>query len=828
MFRNYLSAALGNIGRNGLYAGITILGLAVSFAAAILIGLYVRDEFSFDRFIPGHERVWRLQDDLLLPGQKPRPMTSVQSTAAANLRFDFPEVERTARLSNSRGLLKQGDRVTSEPLVWVDPDFFKVMPFPVLAGDLAAALATPDGLVLTREMARKYFGQDAPIGRTILVDPGLDGRPGLSPDELRVVSGFHPMRVMAVLAEPPSSSHLTDKIFAAGLAPFSPTALEDRHPSPMTENLTAYVKLKPGASPAGWDARLKAFAERHYRVPGDGRVINRYWLAPLDDLHFTGSEGETVGDRRVDLAIAAVGALIVAIAAINFVTLMTARATRRAVEVGVRKAVGARRRDLVVQFMGEALIYVAISMVIAVVAAELVRPAFNAFLQRNLRFDYLADPVLAGALVGSALVTTLLAGIYPALVLSAYRPAAALKGGAGQSTGSVAMRQALVIVQFAILIGLVVMTATIYRQTRFVLNDALRLNTDQVVRMFAPCGSSFEQEARRLAGVKAVACTSSKALMQFDTGATDVVMPDRSVRIIYVAQLGPGFFEVHGLKPVAGRFFSRAHGEDMVLDRPNPPIDLQPSLVINETGARFLGFSNPQAAVGKTVTWGRWSLSLPDDRLPPDRPSRIVGVVPDFTLGSARTAIRPTLFFVDPSLSKFLVLKLDRQHIPETMDALRQLWRRTGHDRPPNIVFESQSIQALYQDVITQGVALSVCAGLAIVIACLGLFALAAFVTERRTKEIGVRKAMGASASDVVRLLLWQFTRPVLWANLIAWPAAFFAMDYWLHGFAYRVGQPVWLFLAASLVAAAIAWATVSFQSWMAARAKPATALRYE
>jgi putative ABC transport system permease protein len=206
----------------------------------------------------------------------------------------------------------------------------------------------------------------------------------------------------------------------------------------------------------------------------------------------------------------------------------------------------------------------------------------------------------------------------------------------------------------------------------------------------------------------------------------------------------------------------------------------------------------------------------------------VVGVVPDFTLGTARTAIRPTLFFVDPHLARFLVIKLDRERIPETMDALRRLWRQTGHDRPPGIIFESQSIQALYRDVITQGVALGICAGLAIVIACLGLFALAAFVTERRTKEIGVRKAMGASSSDVIRLLLWQFTQPVLWANLVAWPGAFFAMDYWLHGFAYRVPQPAWLFAAAAFAAALIAWLTVSFQSWMAARARPATALRYE
>jgi putative ABC transport system permease protein len=830
MFRSYLAAALGNIGRNGLYAGITILGLAVSFTAAILVGLYVRDEYSFDRFVPGHENVYRLKLDLLLPGQKPRPIDVVQSTATAYLKLDFPEVQSTARLGTSSSTLKSGAWSTNDNVSWVDPDFFKVMPFPILAGDPNAALAEPDGLVLTRATARQYFGEDKPIGRTLLVDPGQEGRIGLPADELRMISGFHPMKVLAVLDDPPSSSHLTANIYAAGVAPFSPNSVEDRHPNAGNENVLAYLRLKPGATPARWTDRLQAFEDRRYPNP-PGHSTNRFWFASLDELHFIPQgTGPTAivrpsADRRVDIAIAAVGALVVVIAAINFVTLMTARATRRAVEVGVRKATGARRRDLVVQFMGESLIYTVIAMAMAVVTAELVLPSLNAFLQRNLRFDYFADPALVGALVAAALLTALLAGAYPALVLSSFRPAAALKGGLGLSTGSVAVRQGLVIIQFAILIGLIVMTATIYRQTEFVLNDALRVDTDQVVRTPGPCGSAFEREARGLYGVKAVACASGQA-MQLGTSETAVIMPDHSPRALYTEPLGLGFLELHGLKPVAGRFFSRSHGEDVLLDRPDPPPSLQPSIVLNESAARFLGFTSAAAAAGRTVIWERGSPGLTSR--PPDNPSEVIGIVPDFTLGSARTAVNPTIFFVDPLQSGLLVMKLDRQHIPEALDGVRRLWLRTGHDSQPNIEFENQTIQALYQDVIVQGVCLGICSGLAILIACLGLFALAAFVTERRIKEIGVRKAMGASSGDVVRLLLWQFTQPVLWANLVAWPAAFFAMDYWLHGFAYRVGQPVWLFVAASLAAALIAWITVSFQSWMVARAKPATALRYE
>jgi putative ABC transport system permease protein len=833
MFRNYLSAALGNIGRNGPYAAITILGLAVSFTAAILIGLYVRDEFSFDRFVAGHEGVYRVKLDLLYHGQKPRPIEVVQSTAAGNLRLDFPEIQSAARLEASPGALKIGDWSSGDWVGWADPDFFTVMPYPVVAGDPNVALAAPDGLVLTRAAARQYFHEDRPIGRIILVNAGLDGRPGLPPDEQKIVSGFHPMRVMAVLDDPPSSSHLTAKIFAASRAPFSPVSVDDRHPNAGTQDLMAYVRLRPGASPAGWTQRLQTFSDRRYAGPPGEHSSFRFWLAPLDALHFMpmGTAPTAIlrpsADRRVDLAIAAIGALIVAIAAINFVTLMTARAARRAVEVGVRKAAGARRRDLVVQFMGEALIYVAIAAIMAVVAAELTLPGLNAFLQRSLRFDYLADPVLIGALAAATLLTSLLAGAYPALVLSSFRPAAALKGGMGLATGSVVVRQGLVIAQFAILIGLIVMTATIYRQTHFILNDALRADIDQVVRLLGPCGSAFEREASGVPGVKAVACASGQAL-QLGTSQNYVRMPDHSERMIYNAPLGAGFLELHGLKPVAGRFFSKARGEDVLLDRPDASIALRPTIVLNEAAVRFLGFSSPAAAVGKTVTWQRWAPAGIPNGPPPFLPSQVIGVSPDFSLGSVRTAVTPTIFYVEPVQSRFLVAKLDRSRMPEALEGLRRLWRRTGHETAMNNQFETQAVQALYQDVITQGVCLGICAGLAIVIACLGLFALAAFVTERRIKEIGVRKAMGASSGDVVKLLLWQFSQPVLWANLVAWPAAFFAMDYWLHGFAYRVSQPAWLFAAAAAAAALIAWVTVSFQSLMAARSKPAAALRYE
>jgi putative ABC transport system permease protein len=832
MLRNYLAAALGNLARNWRYASITIAGLAVSFAAAILIGLYLRDEYSFETFIPGHQNVFRFAETLILPGEKPYVIGVVPGSAPPQLKLDFPQVERVARLEPFNTTLKKGAQSFQEPVYWADPGFFRIMQYPVFAGDPNAALEAPDGLVMTRAAARKYFGRDAPIGSTLLVKTGWL-RPDMSPDESNMMSAFHPMRVMAVLQDLPSNTNIDVQVFASGRAPFSATSADERHLDQFSANALAFVELKPGASPDQIRSRLKTYADAHFPLYGGGPSNYRFRLTPLRDLHFESTSQPTPGlrppgDRRVDAGVAAVGALIVMIAAINFVTLMTARATRRAVEVGVRKAVGAHRGDLVFQFMGEALIYVVISMVIAVALAELLLPYLNGFVQRVLKFDYLGDPRVGGTLIGAGLMTALLAGLYPSLVLSGFRPATALKGGAAQPAGSASVRNVLVVGQFAILIGLIVMTGTIYRQTNFALHDALRLDTSQVLEVWGPCRGAFRQEMERLPGVRAVSCGSPMAL-GVSPSKTVIFKRDRSMQTVSEGPLDVGFFEIHGLKLLAGRFFSKANGEDMVLDRPTlAPPTVQPPLVINVTAAHALGYSNPADAVGKRYAWVRWNQPTPPGRIPQQQVSEIVGVAPDFSLGSVRSPIEPTLYYVNPAVARAMLVKLDGRTMPETLRQIDAIWKRTGHDEPLERVFENQAVQDLYRDVITQGVTLAICSSLAIFIACLGLFALAAFTTERRTKEIGVRKAMGATNFDVVRLLLWQFTKPVLWANLIAWPLAFWAMDHWLHGFAYRVDLPAWLFLLAAAVAVLIAWITVAAHAWLAARAAPATALRYE
>jgi putative ABC transport system permease protein len=829
MLRSYLSVAFGNLTRNWLYAGVTVLGLAVSFAAAILIGLYVRDEYSFERFIPDNQRIYRFEADIAFPGRPAHPMVFTNMRAAEFLKLDFPEVERAARLGVSRAEIKIGDVATTNPVIWADPEFFDIMAYPALAGDPRAALEAPDGLVLTREAARRLFGQDAPIGQVLQVNPAMDFIRGLPPDETRMMTSLHPMRVLAVLKDVPSNTHLKGEIFASSRAPFSAVAMDERHAPPMATDVLTYVKLKPGAGTGGLGPRLVQFADRHYSDIGGGRLTFR--LLALRDVHFAdaGLGPDAVlrpsADRKVDAGIAGVGVLVVVIAALNFVALTNARGARRAVEVGVRKAAGARRRDLVFQFMGEALIQVGVAMLLAVAIADMALAPLNAFLQTTLRFDYVGDPAVAAALAGAALLTALLAGVYPALALSAFRPASALKGSV-RPGGSASVQQALVVGQFAILIGLIVTTATIYRQTAFALRDSLRMDVSQVIWMTAPCRTAFQREAAALPGIKSVAC-ASRNVFQMGMSQTQATMPDRSVRSLFKSTVDAGFFELQGIKPLAGRLFSRGHGEDMVLDRQDPSPLAQPSVVLNESGARELGYAKPQDAVGQLVDWVRWS-GAPGTPSPPPRASRVIGVVPDFTFASIRVSIPPSLYYVDPADASLLVMKLDGRSLPETLAALKRLWVRTGHDRPIGTVFEDRMVDALYRDVMVQGAVIAACSGLAIAIAGLGLFALAAYTTERRTKEIGVRKAMGAQTSDIVRLLLWRFAKPVLWANLIAWPAAFWVMNRWLSGFAYRVDLPPWLFLAASVTALVIAWATVSAHTALVARAPPAGALRYE
>ena len=649
MFRNYLASAWRSANRDRLLTIINVFGLAIGLAAAILIALYLRHELSYDDFLTDADRVYRVSTQMTTPGRAMSWSSSAPEHTAAALSLDFPELDGVARLTPDRLGIRHGEVEALEVMYFADPGFLTVMGLKTIAGDAATALDAPDSVVLTRGMARKYFGTDTPLGATL------------------ELNRKDVMRVTAIIEDLPSNTHLASTIIASGRASLSPLIAEDateHRPGEYNYNGYLYVRLKPGASAAALEARLPDFVKRH--LPDDEGAPPIVLKAdPVPRLHLLpyNADMKDRSDPTSLTAIGIVGLLIIAIAAINFVNLMTARAARRAIEVGMRKALGATRRQLLGQFMGEAIGFAGFAAIIAVALVELALPGLNALLDHQLGFAYWQDPTLAVGLLALVLAVGFGAGLYPALVLSSFRPAAVLKSARAASPGGGKLRQALVVLQFAVSIGLAVATLVIARQTGFATSQSLRYDKEQVVVVQGPeaCSESFRNQVTGLLGVRAAAC-SRAAPLDFSTSSGTSTLPDgREINVDRV-DIDFGFFELYGLHPLAGRLFDRSRGEDTVPTGPDSV--MAASIVINEAAMHAYGFATPEAALGQEVTI--------DGVRERAHPSHIIGTVPDFPIGTIRHAVGPTAFFVDPRQWGLLSIKLDGGPIPQTLAAIDQ------------------------------------------------------------------------------------------------------------------------------------------------------------
>ena len=835
MWRNYLASALGTLSRSRFYTVINVTGLALGVSAALLIALFVRDESTYDRFFPGYRDVYLLTEtkdmtDRHLPAER---WDFSFPDLAAKLILQFPQMATVARIMSADNPphIRHGQVEADETgFLWLDPSFFRIMPLKSLAGDLQTALATPDSVVLTRTAARKYFGRDKPLGELLEVNPDMGS------DAARVATAFntpHLMRVTAIIDDLPSNSYVKGNVFGSSLAAYSAFTLYDLTPDQgpfRTQSNYTFIRLRPGVPVQQMQQELSAFAIHNSdtsAVYPPGFTVGLH-LTPLGDLHLSppgASPMSPRGDRTLLAALVAIAGLIITAASFNFVALMTVRAARRAIETGVRKAAGALRSQLIIQFLAEAVMYVALAMALAVALTELSLPQINSVLKQKVTFNYLGDPALLGALLLATIGLGLMAGVYPAFVLSAYRPAAVLKGTLVQGATGGIVRRALVALQFAIMIGLGITAVTIWRQTLFSLNNQLRVNGSSILLIDGACvpsGRAFRDRLAAVPGVARAACTNEAAI--FNGGMIVSAQAQGGAAITMVSgAVDYGALEVYGLRPLAGRFFDHNHGADGRLVEGETAGN--PSIVINETAMRKLGFSSPSQAIGKIVTWNRrrWSANPTAGTT---GASEIIGVSPDFALDTRREAW-PQILYVDPISFSVLSVQVLGSQTPEALTAIDAAWseimRTSIHRR-----FLNQRLQDMYADIILQGTAISLGAGLAGVIAALGLFGLSAHSAEQRTKEIGIRKAMGASSTDVVRLMLGEFSQPVLWANLIAWPIAWWAMSRWLSGFAQRVDLPLWLFPTAGAAALLIAYVTALHNALTVARASPVTALRHE
>jgi putative ABC transport system permease protein len=835
VFENYLAAALRNLIRNRIYASINLFGLSLGFAATLLIVLFVRDEYSYDRFFPGYRDVYLLTGtkDAIDHRYPTERWDFSFPDLAAKLILRFPEMAAVARImpADNPPHIRHGEVEADETgFLWLDPSFFRILPLKSLAGDLQTALAAPDSVVLTRTAARKYFGRDEPLGELLEVNPAM------GPEAAKVSPAFntpHPMRVTAIIEDLPSNSYVKGEVFGSNLAAYSMNALyeltADQGPFRTQSNYT-FIRLRAGTPAQRMQQELSAFAAHNSdtsTVYPPGFTVGLH-LTPIGDLHLA-PRGESPmsprGDRTLLAGLIAIAVLIIASASFNFVTLMTARAAQRAIETGVRKAAGALRRQVVLQFLGEAVIYVAVAMALAVALTEVLLPWMNSVLKQKIAFNYLGDPALLGALLAITLGVGLIAGAYPAFVLSAYRPAAVLKGTFVQGATAGIVRRVLVALQFAIMIGLGIAAVTIWRQTLFSLNDQLRVDGSSILLIddaCSPSGRAFRDRLAAVPGVAKAACADDAAIFNGGMSVSAQVQGGAATPMVS-GVVDFGTLEFYGLRPLAGRFFDQNHGDDGRLV--GGDTSGNPTIVINETAMRKLGFSSPSQAIGKIVTWNRrrWSANPTPGTT---GPSEIIGVSPDFSLRTRRE-VYPQILYVDPASFYVLSVRLIGSDLPEGLSGIDAAWSQIMHTSIHRR-FLSQTLQEMYADIILQGTAITLGAGLAGAIAALGLFGLSAHSTERRTKEIGIRKALGASASDIVRLMLGEFSRPVLWANVIAWPCAYIIMRRWLEGFANHVDMNPLVFVAASVLALVISLVTVSGHALLVARAKPVDSLRYE
>ena len=825
MLRNYLAAAWRGARRDRFYALLNVLGLGLGFAAAILIWLFARDELSYNRFLADYQDVYRAQLTDTEAGRPPETFGATPQHLAGELKLDFPEIGLTARASYQIVGLRRDEVEAAETILTVDPDYLTVLRFPLLSGDPKTALAQPDSIVLTRSLAMKYFGTVDCLGESLDLD--------------RV----HPVRVTAVAEDPPSNTTLGFTALLSGQSSYSSLAAEDREgplpPGELHNSVQTFIRLKPGTAPARLAPGFPAFVDAHYRnLEGRGPLFVLF-LKPIADLHLHPHDPDTAepDDQAESLyAVAATGLLILLLAGINFVNLVTARAQRRALEVGVRKAMGGMRGQLLAQFIGESVLYALAGMLFGMALAELVLPSLNAFLAREIAFDYWRRPDLVLLPIAAALLFGAAAGVYPAILLSGFPPAAVLKSSRAGPIGGGRLRLALVVFQFTVTIALLIATTIIYRQNVFAMTEALHFDKELVLTVNlvgmpfqeSPDGlgkydaGSLEALRQRLMTVPGVRFAASSLVVPHATTniTANFDRPGRADRPSVALTQFPvdfDFFKVYGFHPLAGRELSRDRSEDGI--EPND-MSRMTSALLNETGARALGFASAEVALGQEIR--------SDEPGFPTLNFRVVGVVPDVPFDTIRQPVPPGVYYVDRDFFWVLNLKLSGEHLAETLTGVDAAWHEFVPTHPINRSFVDQRIELLYVDITREGRLFAGFAGFAAAIGCLGLVGLSAYTAERRTKEIGIRKALGASTLDVTRMLIWQFVKPVLLANAIAWPIAWWFMRRWLDGFAYRIELDPTPFLIAGLGALVIAIATTAFHALQVARSRPVLALRYE
>ncbi len=798
MLKNYFKIAIRNLLKYKTYSFINIAGLAIGIAIVLLILLLVRDEISYDRYHENKDRIYRLITKV--PGAAYEAIAKVPGPWGVATHSEVPEVEKMTRfVFFNQTLVSRGDiRDYEDGGLFADSTVFEIFSFALLKGDPKTALTRPNAIVLTEGLARKYFGDAEPLGQSLLFDNETE------------------YLVTGVMRNVPHYSHFTFS-FLVSMASYT----NPRRDHWQWKQYYTYLLLRDGASPQAVEAKIPPILQQHL----EAEVAASYtpMLQPLTDIHLHSNlfrEMQPNSDVAYIYIVSAIAFFIVLIACINFMNLTTARATKRAKEVGIRKATGAHQSLLVKQFLGESVFTSFMALLLALGLVEILLPAFNSLTGKQLSSETFLNPLYFGALAGMALIVGLLAGSYPAFVLSALKPAAVLKGtpllspltkGGFRGLGQASLRKSLVVFQFAISACLMIATGVIYSQMEFIQNKKLGFNEEQLITIPIrddAMRAKYETVKRELMQNPNVLRVSASGNLpgggDWGIPYQPEGFPPKQIPAMRVLAVDHDFVETLGMEVASGRTFSKEHLTDAS------------AYLINEEAAKQLAWTDP---LGKTIAMPTIERAA----------GPVVGVLKDFHFRSLHEKIGPILLFIPPPdwFTVFSV-RVKPENISETLKFLERKWTELDPVYPFTYQFFDEQFAQLHQAEQRMGKLLGYVSILTILIACLGLFGLASFSAEQRTKEIGVRKVLGASAASLVSLLSQDFCKLVLVANVVAWPISYFIMHRWLEDFAYRINISWEVFVLAGGLALVLALATVSTQAIKAALSNPVESLRYE
>jgi putative ABC transport system permease protein len=781
MLKNYIKVAFRNIRRYKTYSLINLVGLAVGLAACVMILLWVQDELSYDRFHEKADDIYLALEHEAMSDGRLLTYPLFPPAFGPALENDYPEVLETVRLRSFRGrIVRVGEKSLYEDgLVFADPGLLTVFSFPLAAGNPETALRDPGSMVITRETAAKYFGDSDPIGKIVEID------------------GAHEFQVTGILENLPSRSHLRFDFVV-------PISNLEKYGWNMdgwgSFGIRTYALLREGTDVGTLNGKIEHIIQRY----DDGSIMT-VSLQPLKRIHLHSagiSAAGTNGDIKVVVLFSLIAALILLMACVNFMNLTTARSDTRAREVGLRKVVGARRSNLIFQFFGESIFLALAALVLALILIQLALPPFNSLAGKSIPFPLFSNPVLILGILGIALATGLIAGSYPALYLSAIRPIRAFRRVSARGARTVLFRKTLVVSQFVLTTCLVRGTIVVHQQMTFVRERNLGFDKEHVLCLDLK-GDLVEKHQvlkDRILGDSSVlgvsAASDLPAGNRMSMSLNDWEGRDTEANyLLDLVSVDEDYLKVFGLELTEGRFFSPGSEEDA-------------SIVVNETAVRAMGMKDP---LGKRV-----------------RNFRIIGVVKDYHFDSLHKAITPLGLFRASRDFDTLLVKIRSDNISRTLAAIQKSWTEVAPGYPFGYRFLEDSIADLYRNDRKVGRLINASTALALLIACLGLFGMASFTAERRTKEIGIRKILGASVPSVFALLSSESFKWVLAANLIAWPLAYVLLTRWLSTFAFRISLNILLFVAAAAAALFIAFLTICVQTLKAAVANPVHSLRHE